>query len=118
MPGLVRPSRPEAYRQSAGSAVRGGSPVRRVYVGGMNDSLADEIVSELRHQGGTRTRPGEPTADWRTAARAAARASCRLIETIEHDGIAYAALRDWPAINLEREVNRKALRPAVTAAAQ
>jgi hypothetical protein len=88
------------------------------YIEKMNELLVAEIAAELRRHGSVRSNQGEPTADWRAAARAAARELGRPIETVEHQGIAHAVLRDWPANELEREVQRKALHRAVRAASK
>lgn len=81
----------------------------------MNEALVAAIATELRRQGSARSNPGESTKTWRTAARAAARQLGRPIETIEHAGIAHAALRDWPANDLERQIEQKAMRRAMNA---
>lgn len=81
----------------------------------MNEALIDAIAAQLRRQGSARSDPGEPTIAWRTAARAAARQLGRPIETIEHGGLAHAALRDWPANDLERQIEQKAMRRAINA---
>lgn len=83
----------------------------------MADPLVDAISEQLRLRGSARSSPGEPAGPWRSAARAAARSLGRPVETIEHGGIAHAALRDWPANELEEQIQRKALRRAVEAVA-
>jgi hypothetical protein len=84
----------------------------------MSETLVTEIAAQLRRHGSARSNPGDSTLVWRPAARAAARSLGRPVETIEHNGVAHAALRDWPANELEREINQKALRRAVIATAQ
>lgn len=83
----------------------------------MTDPLVDAISQQLRRTGGAKSSPGEPTGPWRSAARAAARGLGRPVETVEHAGVAHAVLRDWPANELEEQIQRKALRRAVEAVA-
>lgn len=79
----------------------------------MNEPLVDEILAQLRRHGSARSTPDQPAKAWRAAAQRAARELGRPVETIEHDGQAHAALRDWPANELEREIQQRALRRAV-----
>ncbi len=53
---------------------------------------------------------------WRKAARAAARNLKRPVQTITADGRVWAMLRDWPANDEERLVQRKRIRDAANAA--
>lgn len=84
----------------------------------MDKTLVDELVTQLSRKGSARSGPNDDTAAWRATARAAARHLDRPVETIEHAGVAHAALRDWPANELEQQIHQKALRRAVNAASQ
>ena len=46
----------------------------------------------------------EEADEWRRAARAAARELRRPIETVQHRFLVIASLRDWPANDLEQQV--------------
>lgn len=87
------------------------------YPDGMD--LVDDIKSRLRRHGHAQdsvTTDAEAKA-WRAAARTAARQLQRPVQTIQHGEIVVAALRDWPANELEQQVSHAQLRRVANAAA-
>jgi hypothetical protein len=69
-------------------------------------SLVEEIKARLRTRGhlqATVTTDDE-AGEWRRAARAAARQLGRPVETVQHRYLVFASLRDWPANDLERQI--------------
>lgn len=79
----------------------------------------DDIKKDLARKGGAQSNIlDEVSAEqWRRDARAAARALGRPVQTIRHDGVVAAVLRDWPSNELETEIHRAAMRRAVNATA-
>lgn len=77
--------------------------------------LTDEIEAQLRRRGHLQANveTDEQADAWRKAARAAARRLGRPVETLQHRHVVVAALRDWPANELEEQVQDAALRSAV-----
>jgi hypothetical protein len=75
----------------------------------------DEIETALRRRGHIQVEVAtdEDADEWRKAARAAARRLGRPVETLQHRHIVVAALKDWPANELEQQVQDAALRNAV-----
>lgn len=69
-------------------------------------SLIDELREALRSQGAAQATitTDEEADEWRRAARSAARGLSRPVETTRVGHVAIAALRDWPANELERQV--------------
>jgi len=68
--------------------------------------LEDDLITRLRRRGHAQaTVATDAEADaWRSSARAAARQLRRPVETIQHGNIVLATLRDWPANQLERQI--------------
>lgn len=69
-------------------------------------SLEDEIRRDLKRQGSaeSRTRDPEKAAEWRKAARAAARSLGRPVRTYWVEAVVLAELTDWPANELEEQL--------------
>lgn len=74
--------------------------------------VVDEIETQLRRRGHMQVSVAtDDEADqWRKAARAAARRLSRPVETIRHKHVVVAALKDWPANELEQQIQDAALR--------
>ena len=66
-------------------------------------------------QGSAQARVGsdEQAAEWRAAARLAARELGRPVETVESEYVVAATLRDWPANELEEQVHGAKLHNAI-----
>lgn len=79
----------------------------------MDEDLVEAIASHLRREGSAQSHPCTKPAPWRAAARAAARTLGRPVQTLELNGIAHAFLRDWPANDLERQIEARAQRRAI-----
>ena len=75
----------------------------------------DEIENALRRRGHIQAEVAtdEDADEWRKAARAAARRLGRPVETLQHRHIVVAALKDWPANELEQQVQDAVLRNAL-----
>jgi hypothetical protein len=69
-------------------------------------SVVDEIKSQLRTRGHIQSSVAtdKEADEWRKAARAAARQLGRPVETVQHRYIVVASLRDWPANDLEQQI--------------
>ncbi|AXA97573.1 hypothetical protein [Microbacterium sp. PM5] len=72
----------------------------------------EQIKKELRLNGSVQVSivDDDEAEEWRRDARRAARELGRPVETIRHRSIVVAALRDWPANELEEEVTQAKLR--------
>ncbi|WDH77904.1 hypothetical protein PTQ19_10260 [Microbacterium esteraromaticum] len=75
----------------------------------------EQLTKELRLKGGAQRaiEDDAEAAEWRKRARAAARALGRPVETARCGRVTVAALRDWPANELEAEVHQAKLRNAM-----
>jgi hypothetical protein len=82
---------------------------------GMGMGISDDIESILRRRGSIQARvdTDDQADEWRKAARAAARRLGRPVETIQHRHIVIAALKDWPANELEQQVQDAAMQNAI-----
>ncbi|MFF2486266.1 hypothetical protein ACFVSU_07705 [Microbacterium sp. NPDC058062] len=80
--------------------------------------LEDDIRRDLKRQGYSQTRTHDDALAhrWRASARAAARALGRPIETTRAGAIVLAQLKDWPANELEQELDTVQLSNAMRAA--
>lgn len=69
-------------------------------------SMVDVIKSQLRTRGHIQSTVAtdQEADEWRKAARAAARQLGRPVETVQHRYIVVASLRDWPANELEQQI--------------
>jgi len=76
----------------------------------------DQIVRELRTRGSAQVKLEDDAeaAEWRRDARAAARRLGRPVETLRYGSIVVAALKDWPANELERQVHNARMRSALS----
>lgn len=72
----------------------------------------ESIAKELRLNGSAQRtiEDDAEAAEWRKTARAAARTLGRKVETMRTGRVTVAALRDWPANELEEEVHQAKLR--------
>lgn len=84
------------------------------YVG--NVDQVDHIVRKLRTRGSVQVsiEDDAEAEQWRRDARAAARRLGRPVETVRYGSIVVAALRDWPANELERQVHNARMRSALS----
>lgn len=66
----------------------------------------EQLAKELRLNGGVQRMIDDDVeaAEWRSNARAAARLLGRKVETARSGRVTIAALRDWPANELEQQV--------------
>lgn len=80
--------------------------------------LEDDIRRDLKRQGysETRTPDDELAREWRASARAAARALGRPVETMRAGVVVLAQLKDWPANELEQQLESVQLTNAMRAA--
>lgn len=80
--------------------------------------LGDDIRRDLKRQGYSQTRTHDDAVahQWRTSARAAARALGRPVETARAGAVVLAQLKDWPANELEQELDTVQLDSAMRAA--
>lgn len=78
-------------------------------------TLVDDIEDQLRRRGSVQAQVAtdEEADQWRKAARAAARSLGRPVETLQHRHLVVAALKDWPANELEKHIQDAELRKAV-----
>lgn len=78
--------------------------LRRRYVRSMES--VEEIAHEMRRTGSAQRTIEDDVeaAEWRKLARAAARGLGRPVETMRAGRVVVAALKDWPANELEREL--------------
>lgn len=78
-------------------------------------ALIDDIQKDLRTTGSSQARvdTDDEADQWRRAARAAARRLGRPVQTLQQEHVVVAALRDWPANELERGVTDAKMRSAM-----
>lgn len=78
-------------------------------------ALIDDIQKDLRMTGSAQAHvdTDDEADQWRSAARAAARRLGRPVQTFQERHVVIAALRDWPANELERGVTDAKMRAAV-----
>ena len=69
-------------------------------------SVVDDIKSQLLTLGHIQSTVAtdQEADEWRKAARAAARQLGRPVETVQHRYIVVASIRDWPANELEQQI--------------
>lgn len=81
----------------------------------MSVDLVGDIEAQLRRRGHMQVNVAtdEEADQWRKAARAAARRLSRPVETLQHRHIVVAALKDWPANELEQQVRDAELRNVI-----
>lgn len=79
-------------------------------------SFFDDIQVQLRRHGHMQVTVStdEEADDWRRAARAAARRLGRPVETLQHGHIVLTSLKDWPANELEDQVDWASLQRVVS----
>lgn len=72
----------------------------------------DDLARELRKSGGAQRsiEDDAEATEWRKLAHAAARKLGRPVETVRAGRVVVAALRDWPANELERELDNVRMR--------
>lgn len=80
-------------------------------------TLVEELAGELRKNGSVQRiiEDDEVAVEWRKAARAAARSLGRPVETLRSGRVTVAALRDWPANELEEQLHAARLRRVMDA---
>lgn len=78
-------------------------------------SLIDDIQVQLRRRGHVQVTVSTDAEadDWRRAARGAARRLGRPVETLQHGHLVLASLKDWPANELEEQVDFAAVQRVV-----
>ncbi|MFK4806767.1 hypothetical protein ACI3KX_12970 [Microbacterium sp. ZW CA_36] len=82
--------------------------------------LEEDIRRDLKRQGHSELRTTDEAfaGEWRAAARAAARALGRPVETMRAGVVVIAQLKDWPANELEKQLESEQMNNAMRATAK